>query len=108
MRTSPVFAKAPIQVLRSRQRLDRLEARPVRPGADLGSAGPTAAASSRITNIPWHDAGFQTPPFNNLIIYQLHVGAFFASDAAGNDVRTRQTGRTSTSSTSSNISLNWA
>ncbi len=42
---------------------------------------------------PWHDAGFQTPPFNNLIIYQLHVGAFFASDSAGNDVRSQQTGR---------------
>ena len=25
---------------------------------------------------PWHDAGFRPPAFNDLIIYQLHVGAF--------------------------------
>jgi 1,4-alpha-glucan branching enzyme len=28
---------------------------------------------------PWHDAGFVTPDFSNLIIYQLHVGAFAAA-----------------------------
>jgi 1,4-alpha-glucan branching enzyme len=25
---------------------------------------------------PWHDAGFRPPAFNDLVIYQLHVGAF--------------------------------
>jgi 1,4-alpha-glucan branching enzyme len=25
---------------------------------------------------PWHDAGFTPPPFNELVIYQLHVGTF--------------------------------
>ena len=27
---------------------------------------------------PWHDAAFRTPQFHNLIIYQLHVGAFWS------------------------------
>ncbi len=31
---------------------------------------------------PWHETGFRTPAFNDLVIYQLHVGAF--SPAAGN------------------------
>lgn len=30
----------------------------------------------RAPNFPWHDTGFQTPSFHNLVIYQLHVGAF--------------------------------
>lgn len=25
---------------------------------------------------PWHDAGWRTPPFHQLVIYQLHVGSF--------------------------------
>lgn len=28
------------------------------------------------TQFPWHDTGFRTPAFNDLILYQLHVGAF--------------------------------
>ena len=35
---------------------------------------------------PWHDAGFRLPPFNELIIYQLHVGVFYASDGQ-HDIR---------------------
>ena len=31
---------------------------------------------------PWHDAGFVTPDFSNMIIYQLHVGTY-APAAAG-------------------------
>ena len=31
---------------------------------------------------PWHDTGFRTPPYNDLMIYQLHVGTY--SPAAGN------------------------
>src|SRR5262249_40064656 len=34
---------------------------------------------------PWHDADFRPPAFNDLIIYQFHVGRFYATDAAGND-----------------------
>lgn len=36
---------------------------------------------------PWHDAGFQPPPFNDLIVYQFHVGTFYARDVSGNDIR---------------------
>jgi 1,4-alpha-glucan branching enzyme len=25
---------------------------------------------------PWHETGFRTPAFNDLIVYQLHIGAF--------------------------------
>lgn len=29
---------------------------------------------------PWHDVGYHTPRFNDLIIYQLHVGVFYGPD----------------------------
>src|SRR5262245_6912269 len=31
----------------------------------------------RATNFPWHETGFKTPAFNDFVIYQLHVGAFY-------------------------------
>jgi 1,4-alpha-glucan branching enzyme len=31
----------------------------------------------RKTDFPWHDTGYVTPQFHNIVIYQLHVGAFF-------------------------------
>lgn len=36
---------------------------------------------------PWHDAGFRPPPFEDLVIYQFHVGTFYAVDAHGKDRR---------------------
>lgn len=36
---------------------------------------------------PWHDAGYRPPAFNDLVVYQLHVGVFYARDAQGNDIR---------------------
>lgn len=36
---------------------------------------------------PWHDGGWRPPAFNDLIIYQLHIGTFWAADAQGNDRR---------------------
>jgi 1,4-alpha-glucan branching enzyme len=36
---------------------------------------------------PWHDAGYRPPEFRDLVIYQFHVGAFWAVNAQGNDVR---------------------
>jgi 1,4-alpha-glucan branching enzyme len=36
---------------------------------------------------PWLDTGFHPPAFNDLIIYQFHIGAFYAKDTAGNDIR---------------------
>jgi len=37
---------------------------------------------------PWHDQGFVAPEFRDLILYQLHVGVYYAVDALGNDKRT--------------------
>jgi 1,4-alpha-glucan branching enzyme len=31
------------------------------------------------TAYPWHDAGFVTPDFSNMIVYQLHVGTYAPS-----------------------------
>ena len=42
---------------------------------------------------PWHDSGWKTPPYEHFIIYQLHVGAFFATNDAGEDVRTLRVGK---------------
>ena len=36
---------------------------------------------------PWHDQGFQMPAFNDLVIYQLHIGTYYGTDASGNDNR---------------------
>jgi 1,4-alpha-glucan branching enzyme len=36
---------------------------------------------------PWHDAGFRPPAFHDLVIYQLHIGVFYAVDAQGRDIR---------------------
>ncbi|WP_128547064.1 alpha amylase C-terminal domain-containing protein [Larkinella soli] len=35
----------------------------------------------------WHDQGYRTPDFSDLIVYQLHFGVFFAEDGQGNDIR---------------------
>jgi len=35
---------------------------------------------------PWHDDGFRPPVPNNLILYQLHIGVFYAS-RDGQDIR---------------------
>jgi 1,4-alpha-glucan branching enzyme len=36
---------------------------------------------------PWHDGDFRPPAFNDLIVYQLHVGVFYARDRHGHDIR---------------------
>ena len=56
---------------------------------ELGTfpAYPNCNCIVRSAPFPWHDAGFNTPPFRDLILYQLHVGVFFGLDAAGNDKR---------------------
>jgi 1,4-alpha-glucan branching enzyme len=44
------------------------------------------------SDYPWHDDGWQPPKFGDLIIYQLHVGTFWAQDETGRDVRTMRAG----------------
>ena len=34
---------------------------------------------------PWHDQGFQMPAFNDLVVYQLHIGTYYGTDATGTD-----------------------
>lgn len=36
---------------------------------------------------PWHDQGFHPPAFNDLIVYQFHIGVFYAKNEQGNDIR---------------------
>ncbi len=36
---------------------------------------------------PWHDHGFRPPRFNDLVVYQLHIGVFRAVDDQGHDRR---------------------
>jgi 1,4-alpha-glucan branching enzyme len=40
-----------------------------------------------LSSYPWHDAGYQPPAFHNLIVYQFHVGRFYARDGQGRDMR---------------------
>ena len=57
---------------------------------DLGIAPPYPNCDCLVRSpntFPWHDQGFHPPAFNDYILYQLHVGAFFRVDAAGNDQR---------------------
>jgi 1,4-alpha-glucan branching enzyme len=35
----------------------------------------------------WHDGGFRPPSFNDLIVYQFHIGVFYAKDGQGADIR---------------------
>jgi 1,4-alpha-glucan branching enzyme len=35
----------------------------------------------------WHDHGFRPPAFNDLIIYQFHIGVFYAKNGIGEDIR---------------------
>jgi len=39
---------------------------------------------------PWHDRDFRSPEFSDLIVYQLHIGVFFARDRDGRDRRHRR------------------
>ena len=36
---------------------------------------------------PWHDQGFQMPAFTDLVVYQLHIGTYYGTDATGTDNR---------------------
>ena len=38
-------------------------------------------------DFPWHDRDFRPPLFSDLVVYQFHVGVFFAEDEHGKDIR---------------------
>ena len=49
---------------------------------------PTNCVVRDPNTFPWHDQGFSPPAFNDLIIYQFHIGnTIFGRDAKGNDDR---------------------
>jgi 1,4-alpha-glucan branching enzyme len=52
---------------------------------------PAYPVSDCLVNDPgsyhWHDAGYRPPDFRDLILYQLHVGVYYAVDAQGRDKR---------------------
>jgi 1,4-alpha-glucan branching enzyme len=48
---------------------------------------------TRPETFPWHDKGFRPKPFNELLLYQLHVGAFWCRDMQGYDQRRAKPGR---------------
>jgi 1,4-alpha-glucan branching enzyme len=55
---------------------------------ELGPAFPHCESIVRDSQrYPWHDQGFRPPPFHDLILYQFHVGTFFAVDVNGTDRR---------------------
>ena len=55
---------------------------------ELGQGFPSCDSIVRDpTAYPWHDQGFLPPAFNDLIIYQLHIGTYYAVDKNGNDRR---------------------
>ena len=65
-----------------------LETRQLRAGTDEQPAFPGSFCIVRdATGYPWHDQGWRTPRFPNLVIYQLHIGTWWAQDDTGNDVR---------------------
>jgi len=48
----------------------------------LATDMPFPACSSILRNgnaYPWHDAGFVTPDFSNMIVYQIHIGTYAIS-----------------------------
>ncbi|QRM36051.1 alpha amylase C-terminal domain-containing protein [Microvirga sp. VF16] len=49
-----------------------LTRRPPYPGSNCVVRNPNA--------FPWHDQGWRAPPYNDLVIYQLHVGTWWGRD----------------------------
>ena len=46
----------------------------------------------RPDDYPWHDQDFQMPEFHDLVVYQLHIGVYYAADSAGKDARRKRPG----------------
>ena len=60
---------------------------------ELGPGFPRCACIVRNPGLYlWHDQGFRPPAFNDLVIYQFHIGTFYAVDAQGKDARLARDG----------------
>jgi 1,4-alpha-glucan branching enzyme len=42
---------------------------------------------------PWHDAAYAPPALKDLVVYQLHIGVFYARDSDGRDIRHGRTAK---------------
>lgn len=62
-------------------------------GRSIDRSGDRNCSITNPVSFPWHDSAWRTPPFEHFVIYQLHVGAFFATNAAGQDERTQRVGK---------------
>ncbi len=58
----------------------------------IDRGGDRNCSVTRPHSFPWHDQHWRTPPFHDFIIYQLHIGAFFAVGDQGEDQRTSRVG----------------
>jgi len=57
---------------------------------ELGTGAPFPNCSCLIrdpSTYPWHDGSWNPPEFSDLVVYQFHVGSFYARDPQGRDVR---------------------
>lgn len=57
---------------------------------EIADTPPWPSSNCTITRpdaFPWHDQHFRPPAFNDVVLYQLHVGSFYATDAQGVDRR---------------------
>ena len=62
---------------------------------ELSLAPPFPSSNCAVRNpgdYPWHDQGFRMPSFSDLIVYQFHIGVYYAADSAGNDARPKRPG----------------
>ncbi|MGV1009516.1 MAG: alpha amylase C-terminal domain-containing protein [Dermatophilaceae bacterium] len=53
---------------------------------ELSPLGPPHCVVRNPAGFPWHDGWYRPPAFNDLVLYQLHVGSFFVSP--GTDIGT--------------------
>jgi 1,4-alpha-glucan branching enzyme len=62
----------------------------------IADTPPWPASNCNVTRpetFPWHDQDYRTPAFSELVLYQLHVGAFYSTDEHGVDLRRARPGR---------------
>jgi len=57
---------------------------------ELGDFQDTDCIVRTRDSYPWHDDAFVAPALSDLVVYQFHVGVFYAGDGAGGDRRPRR------------------
>ena len=85
--SSPASRTGPLQVLRRGPGSTGFKRDPYAREISLSPVCRTNCVVRDPDTYPWHDQGFGQPAFNDLIIYQFHIGTYYGRDAAGNDDR---------------------